>query len=657
MNNTNKEKMDLINDLIEKYLLLDWSNKKELKTILKILCQLPKKEMDEKSIEQLEEIFKKAHDSSTLPDKKKINKAGELLEILRMGASETKNRVESEIEEEDIELYEIFLMETLENLDNIETSILKLEKNKSSSDLLQSIFRSFHTIKGVAGSYQFTNISKISHKLEDLLDHARDKKIKINNEFISIILKGSDSLRIMISDAEKGIKKRKLLLTEIDFSSTSEQINNYIEMNYIDEKRKKEKKSLKADKKQKTDDKETPPSDEEIPDDMISHKSNFMKIDTKKMDMLINMIGELVIVENMITSGKSMIGSASKDSERSLAQLKRITKTLQEVGLSLRMIPIKETFSKMQRIVRDYTQKTRKKVELNIHGEETEIDRNMVEKIYEPLVHLIRNSCDHGIESSEERKKKKKPEAGIINLNSYYRGRSIVIEVKDDGLGLDPDGILKQALKKGLVNQQDTLSDQEIYKLILHPGFSTAKTITDVSGRGVGMDVVLKTVNDLRGKVDISTEKDNGTSIKMILPLTLAIIDGMVIRIGKERFIIPSEYIKKNFQPQKKDYSKVANRGEVIMYQGQLLNLIRTGTVFNIENEKKDPWESIVIVVEGGIKDYCIMVDEIIGKQEVVIKNLGNFLKETKGIAGGAVLGDGRIGLIIDTFSLETIYT
>jgi two-component system chemotaxis sensor kinase CheA len=526
--------------------------------------------------------------------------------------------------------------------------------------------------------------------LEDLLDLARKGELEITNDFSDLILQGVDVLSTIAMTAEEGIRNKKVIVKEVKDLSLFDHIKDYISkfgasgeegetssiQNEPVEVVQEEKADIDQEKPKKLEDQvqdiinatldqdeevDETPEPEKKPEPKVKtpampRKLNFMKIDIAKMDQLVDLIGELVIVENMLTRDNELIQGYDTELDETMVKLKRISKSLQDISLKLRMVPIRETFSRMQRIVRDYTSKSGKKLILDIEGESTEIDRNMVEEIYEPLVHLIRNACDHGIEPLEERIRKNKPQNGKVELKAYYRGRNIVIDIIDDGKGLNRDSIRKKAVENGLINENDVLKDSEIYKLIFQSGFSMAQQVTDVSGRGVGMEVVIRAINKLRGKIDILTEIDKGTIFRISLPLTLAIIDGMVIRIGNKKYIIPTEYIKRNFVAQKEDYSKVEGKGEMIMYQENLINLYRLDSVFDIKGGLIDPWDGIIIIMEGMLSDYCIMVDEIIGKQEIVIKNLGMYSDLSHGVAGAAILSDGKIGLIIDVFGLEAIF-
>jgi two-component system chemotaxis sensor kinase CheA len=333
---------------------------------------------------------------------------------------------------------------------------------------------------------------------------------------------------------------------------------------------------------------------------------------------------------------------------RDISQLSSITSELQRTSTSLRMIPIKQTFQRMSRLVRDLSRSAGKSVNVVTVGEDTEIDRNMVEEIYNPLVHLIRNAVDHGIEPPQERTKAGKGESGTIQLKAYHKGGNIIIEISDDGKGLNKEKILNKAINNGTIGSATGLSDQDIYRLILHPGLSTAETITDVSGRGVGMDVVKQAVDKLRGKIEITSHYGFGTTFVTSFPLTLAIIDGMIVRVGHEKYIVPTAAIRRLLRPNKEYYNTVIGRGEVINVMGNLLPLVRLHDLFDIEPDCRNPWEATVVVVDGENGSKCLLVDEIMGQEEVVIKGLSESLRNVKGVSGGAILGDGNIGLILD---------
>jgi two-component system chemotaxis sensor kinase CheA len=316
------------------------------------------------------------------------------------------------------------------------------------------------------------------------------------------------------------------------------------------------------------------------------------------------------------------------------------------------MVPIKQTFQRMSRLVRDLSKKAGKIISVEMVGEDTEIDRNMIEEIYNPLVHMVRNSVDHGVGTPKERVKAGKPEKGLIQLRAYHKGGNIVIEIIDDGKGLNREKILKKAEEKGLIVSSDNLSEHEIYKLLFLPGFSTAEKVTEISGRGVGMDVVKRAVEKLRGKIEVSSVKGEGSTFATLFPLTMAIIDGMIVRVGKEKYIIPTIAIRQLARPARETYSNVAGKGEMLNVRGSLMPIVKLYEIFGIRAEYENPWEALVVVVEAEGRSKCLLVDEVIGKEEVVIKGLGDKLKDIKGVSGGAILGDGNVALILDPGSL-----
>jgi two-component system chemotaxis sensor kinase CheA len=321
--------------------------------------------------------------------------------------------------------------------------------------------------------------------------------------------------------------------------------------------------------------------------------------------------------------------------------------------MSMRMVPIGQLFQKSVRLVRDLSRKSGKRAEVEIVGEDTELDRTIVEDLSDPLVHMIRNAADHGIEGPEERVAAGKSPVARIGLKAYHQAGHIVIELSDDGRGLQREKILKKAKERGLVQDGSNLSDKEVFNLIFEPGFSTAEKLTDISGRGVGMDVVRKQVQKMRGRVEIESQAGKGTTFHIKLPLTLAIIDGLVVGVGPERYIVPIFAVHEIFRPKPEAYFTVESRNETLMVRGHLLPVVRLHRQFSVEPRTREITDSVVVVAESGAKRFCLVVDELIGKQEVVIKSLGETFKQVPGVAGGAILGDGRVGLILE---MEGIY-
>ncbi|MCP4644647.1 MAG: chemotaxis protein CheA [bacterium] len=383
-----------------------------------------------------------------------------------------------------------------------------------------------------------------------------------------------------------------------------------------------------------------------------------VKVDADRLDRLIDCIGELVIAESMVSQSDELASVAPPQVVRQLGQLDKITRELQEMGMSLRMVPIRATFQKMARLVRDLAKKSGKKVEFLMVGEDTELDKSVVDKIGDPLVHMVRNSVDHGIEASPaDRVAAGKSEMGTVELRAFHKGGSIYIEIQDNGRGLDRDAILNKARERGLVRENDQLSDREVWNLIFEPGFSTAKQVTDVSGRGVGMDVVRRNIESLRGQVDIQSEKGKGSTFSIRLPLTLAIIDGMVVRVGQERYIIPTLSVIRSIRPEADDIHRVVGKGEMLSLQGDLLPLFRLHELFNIEDSEQDATKALAVVVEDDNRHIGVLVDELLGQQQTVIKSLGEAMSDIQGVSGGAIMSDGRVGLILDVSGLLRLAT
>ena len=374
-----------------------------------------------------------------------------------------------------------------------------------------------------------------------------------------------------------------------------------------------------------------------------------VRVDADRLDRLIDLIGELVIAESMVGQSPELLQVASSDLLRYMSQLDKITRELQSMGTSLRMVPVKGTFQKMARLVRDLAKKSGKKVSFSMFGEDTDLDKTVVDRIGDPLVHMVRNAVDHGLETTpEDRVKAGKDEAGRVCLRAFHKGGSVYIEIEDDGRGLDRDAILAKAAERDLLREGDKLTDREVWNLIFEPGFSTAQKITDVSGRGVGMDVVRRNIEALRGQVEIRSEKGKGSIFSIRLPLTLAIIDGMVIRIEKERYIIPTLSVVRSVRPQREEIHSVVNKGEMLSLQGELIPMFRLGSLFKLGGAIQDPTQALVVVIESDGMHAGLLVDELLGQQQTVIKSLGETMQGIAGIAGGAIMSDGRVGLILD---------
>jgi two-component system chemotaxis sensor kinase CheA len=378
-----------------------------------------------------------------------------------------------------------------------------------------------------------------------------------------------------------------------------------------------------------------------------------IRVDTGKIDKLINLVGELVITQSMLSSlGTRFDMSQLPVLVERVAQLERNTREIQERVMGIRMLPIGSTFSRFPRLVRDLSGKAGKKIQLLLSGEETELDKTVIESIGDPLTHLVRNSADHGLEPPDERLAASKPELGTIRMNAFHEGGSICITVEDDGRGLNRDKILAKAIKQGLIAEGEKLSDDQINGLIFRPGFSTADKITDVSGRGVGMDVVKKNIEALGGTVSIKTTLGKGTTFTLKLPLTLAIIEGMTVRVGRESYIIPLVSILESIQPTASSVKTITGKGEVVEVRGSYHPIVRLSEAFSIQADCQDPTKAILVMLETEHERVAVMVDELLGQQQVVIKSLEKNFRKVKGIAGATILGDGTVSFILDVRGL-----
>ncbi len=381
-----------------------------------------------------------------------------------------------------------------------------------------------------------------------------------------------------------------------------------------------------------------------------------IRVDTGKIDKLINLVGELVITQSMLSD----LGSRFEMRQlpvllERVAQLERNTREIQERVMGIRMLPIGMAFSRFPRLVRDLSAKAGKKIQLVLSGEETELDKTVIESIGDPLTHLVRNSADHGLEGPEERLDNNKPEVGTIRLNAFHEGGNICITVEDDGRGLNREKILAKAVKQGLIGEHDKLVDDQIWPLIFKPGFSTADKVTDISGRGVGMDVVKRNIEGLGGKVTIRTVQGRGTTFTLKLPLTLAIIEGMTVRIGQETYIVPLLSILESIQPKETSVKTIVERGELINVRGTYLPVVKLYEVFDIRPEHREVMKGILLILETEGERVAVMVDEILGQQQVVIKSMEQNFRKVEGIAGATILSDGRVGFILDVRGLLEI--
>jgi two-component system, chemotaxis family, sensor kinase CheA len=590
--------------------------------------------------------------------------------------------------EENRELLTEFYAETVDHLQQIEAALLVLDQEPDNQEALNSIFRSFHTIKGNAGFLGLVPMHTLAHEVESLLDLARNHRLRLNAVIVTEILHSRDALQALTQQIALALEKavlpsqiipvshlieavKKLAVEDVSAAATEATESPAAASS---------KASIGLPEPRPTASSTTASSDVagvvQLPMEHVSTAAapipapasdkkaaaagggqkvaanGTVRVNTDKLDSLMDVVGELVIVQSQLIESSRQEVTTNTTMQRNIAQLSRITKELQSTAMSLRMIPIKPTFQKMERLARDLARDFGKKVAFATSGEDTELDRTVVEEIGDPLVHMVRNALDHGLEAPAERRAAGKPDTGTLHLKAYHQGSNIVIELQDDGRGIDPDKVYRKAVERGMFPGGTLLSREETLALIFAPGFSTAEKITAVSGRGVGMDVVKRNIEKLRGKIEIVSEVNHGSTFKIKLPLTMAIIDGLVVRVGEDRFILPSTSVQMALRPLREHVTTVHGKGEVLDLRGRFVPIHRLNRRFGIPGDAAQPWEGIIVIVENSGKVSALLVDEMVSKQEVVIKNLGAFMQNLPGVAGGAILGDGNIALILDPGSL-----
>ncbi|MFO7985603.1 MAG: chemotaxis protein CheA [Desulfatiglandaceae bacterium] len=581
-------------------------------------------------------------------------------------------------EDADTDLIAEFITESTDLIEAAEEALLALETDPEDMDAVGTVFRAFHTVKGVSAFLELMAISEMAHHAESLLSRVRDREIRYSGGYADLALRSLDMIKHMVQLVQGALEGTPLYKPE-GYDDLMEVLASPEEAGISDEydaeagvKSPRVGDFLVAEGKAdrtKVEEAASNEGEDRIGVKMIKSKAakvedvaqalrtqraiqgkhvveSSVRVSTGRLDRLVDMVGELVIAHAMVAQDEAVVAGDNYDLLKKVSQTSKIVRELQTLGMSMRMIPLKGTFTKMTRLVRDVSRKVGKHVNLKTEGEETEIDRNMVDVINDPLMHMVRNSVDHGIESPEEREKAGKPEQGTVRLAAYHAAGSVVVEIEDDGRGLDADSIMAKARERGLVSKDASLSKREIFNLIFEPGFSTAKTVTDVSGRGVGMDVVKKNIDSLRGQVEIDSEWGKGSTFRMRLPLTLAIIDGMVVRVGDETYIIPTGSIVRSIKPEEDDLTTVLNRGEMLSLQGNLLPVFRLGSLFNIHDHQDN--KLVVVVEDDKQKQAGLIIDDLVGRQQIVIKSLGEGMKDIPGISGGAIMPNGQVGLILD---------
>lgn len=618
------------------------------------------------------------------------------------------------------EILEDFLIEAFEMIEQLDQDLIELENNPEDLDLLNRIFRVAHTIKGSSSFLNFDILTTLTHNMEDVLNKARKGELIITPNIMDVVLESIDlmkSILVLIRDTgsdkngvnidsvveklqniSKGENIKEDLANQTNKTDKLTSINENTKQDIKDEskesirqernesnysglsaeevdkeierllkQRQEEDKARRAAKKLQTSqdstndkNKQSIKQDNKKQEGTVSTSiEQTVRVDVKRLDHLMNLIGELVLGKNRLISIYDQV-EERYDGEQFLEELNQVvssisivTTDVQLAVMKTRMLPVSKVFNKFPRMVRDLARDMGKNIELIISGEETELDKSIVEEIGDPLVHIIRNSCDHGIESVEERIKKGKNETGKIELKAYNEGNHIVVEIKDDGKGLDPEILKQKALEKGVINEReaDTMTNKEAFGLIFKAGFSTAKVVTNVSGRGVGMDVVKTNIEKLNGMIDIESEPNEGTTLKLRIPLTLAIIQALIVSVQEEYYAIPLGSVLETVRISQNEIYMVEGKS-VLRLRDEILTLVRLADIFNVDVLLNNSNELYVVVIGLAANKIGVIVDYLVGQEEVVIKSLGYYLKGTEGIAGATVRGDGKITLIVDVASM-----
>lgn len=585
-----------------------------------------------------------------------------------------------------------FIGSSKDILETIESLLIKLEKSYERKeplniDIVNNLFRQFHTLKGNSSFFNLPNVEKLSHAAETILNDLRSLTIEVDYELIDSIIDTRDFLLLMLAYIEKNgddtiyekdtisrikrleilnqrqLRKNKNIKPITPTPNIDEETKPRFGI-FEDEEKPKPRFGIFTNEEEKTESKkpsfgifeddEVPPEEEKTyPQEkpIFTHSiKKDIRIDTQKLDVLIDTIGELVIAESLVTENPDLGGLYLENFSRSAEHLKKIVKSLQDISLSLRMVPIESVFQRMERLVRDISRKKDKKINLNLIGTDTEVDKNILENISDPLMHLIRNAIDHGIEEVEARKKIGKSEIGEVTLEAYNAGSVVVIEVRDDGRGLDKEKILNKAIKMGFVKRSNDLLEEDIFNLIFIPGFTTTDRITDISGRGVGMDVVKKNISNLNGEIEVSSNFKKGTTFTIRVPLTLSIIDGMIVHNQNKFYILPAVDIVETLELKQVHFESVDKYTKIFRYRNRIVPSISIEGSINNKNKSlvERSTEKYLIIVESKKQYLGITLDNIIVNQPVVIKSLPEMFKNIQEYSGCTILGNGRVAFILD---------
>ena len=570
------------------------------------------------------------------------------------------------------EMREKFVEESLDLLDVSEETLLKMEHGDDSEEAVHEAFRAIHSFKGNCGFFGLEEFEKISHKVENKLECLLERTLLPEKHLITLILDIVDLLRnelakyqqTGIPEAIPGVSGILDLLDEIKAEEPKTVTTKVAEV--VEHKKQEDevKTVLKEKKPQPKVEEKVGEKVEKVKEAKKPAKAKSVKairqdirVDLAKLDTLINLVGELVIAEAMVVRNPAIFDLEDENLERAIHHLNRISSDLQDIAMSVRMVPLATTFRKMTRLVYDLSNKAGKKVDLELIGEETEVDKTVIESIGDPLVHIIRNAVDHGLESPEDRVQNNKPETGHVTIQASHEGGEVLIIIKDDGRGLRRDKILNKALERGLISEDgiDDMVDEEVFSLIFEPGFSTADQITDISGRGVGMDVVKKNIEKLKGRIEVKSAEGLGTTFILHIPLTLAIIDGMLIKVGDASYTIPLLSIRESLRPTEDMITVTPSGQEILRVREEMIPVLRLHNIYNVKPKCDSLIDGLVVIVESGLDVVALLVDELLGQQQTVVKPLSSYLSGAKAVSGCTILGTGEVSLILDIPSLISV--
>ena len=588
-----------------------------------------------------------------------------------------------------------FVQEGAEQLDAAEHALLSIDGSEEIKEFLNEAFRNIHSFKGNCGFMGFGDLETISHRMETVLDLMREGLILPESGNTGVLLSMIDVLREVVNGlsledkSSGGIDSLEVYLELINEMIPEEEVEEEIE---DDSEESAYSPVTGATASDPAPEKEAPQSEapaaavatptvvkpevpaakpavksvqsqeeKELADKKSAERARRairqdIRVDLGKLDSLINLVGELVIAESMVTRNPAAELIEDENYYRAVHQLRRICDDLQDVAMSVRMIPVSGTFRKMIRLVHDLSHKAQKKIKLNIIGEETEVDKTVIEQIADPLVHIVRNSCDHGIEVPADRIAAGKNETGNVTIEARHEGGEVWIIITDDGKGLNRPKILAKAIERGLVKGDGSdLSDDKIFKLVFEPGFSTADKITDISGRGVGMDVVKKNIEKLNGRIDVKSSEGQGSTFTLRIPLTLAIIDGMLVRVGHTKYTIPVLSIRETLKPERSMITYTPEGSEILSLRDSFIPVIRLYGLFGTKADSNVLEDGILVIVEDSGVPVALFIDEIVGQQQTVIKGLSEYIGKARGCSGCTILGDGSVSLILDLGTLVSM--